>query len=134
MSSIAADSLISNQVDVLNTPPVENMDEPTKFKEDERPCTIVALRYTSFSFWRRITGPSCRSPISKDKLFTRAAFEAVINDDTPGSSKLEGVGGGNEGDLDDPELELETRVNKAIELVPRFLPSTKMKVRRCSRI
>ncbi|KAF8340920.1 SNF2 family N-terminal domain-containing protein [Amanita rubescens] len=100
-------------LDVLNTPPVENMDEPMKFKEDERPC------------------PSCRSPISKEKLFTRAAFEAVINDDIPESSKPEGAGGGvrqrNEGDLDDPELDLETKVNKAIGLVPRFLPSTKMK-------
>ncbi len=43
MFPIMVDSLILNQVDVLNTPAVENMDEPTKFKEDERPCTIVAL-------------------------------------------------------------------------------------------
>lgn len=54
----------------------------------------------------------------------------------PGSSKLEDADdeGAGRGDLDDPELDLETRVNKAIELIPRFLPSTKMKVRRCSRI
>ncbi|KAF9256614.1 hypothetical protein L218DRAFT_881400, partial [Marasmius fiardii PR-910] len=43
--------------DVLNGPHVQASDDPTKYKENERPC------------------PVCRSPINTDKLFSRSAFE-----------------------------------------------------------
>ena len=39
---------MSIQVDVLNTPPVENIDEPMKYKEDERPCRIVNQSFILF--------------------------------------------------------------------------------------
>lgn len=64
-------------------------------------------------------------------MFSRAAFEAAIDNDADESSKLKD--GGNAScrrqvseDLDD--MEMEATVNKAFELMPRFLPSTKMKV------
>jgi hypothetical protein len=61
-------------------------------------------------------------------LFSRAAFEAVIDNDTDEFSKLKDEGDAScrrqaSEDLSDMELEA-----KAFELMPRFLPSTKMKV------
>ncbi|KAF8633893.1 hypothetical protein AX15_001196 [Amanita polypyramis BW_CC] len=120
-------------MDVLNIPSVEDTDEIAKYKGDERPC------------------PVCRSPISKDKLFSRAAFESAINDNNAGSSKPENT---DEDDLSDfivpnagekrtprrikkgfhlqesveeSEETLVENANKAFKLIPRFLPSTKMK-------
>ncbi|KAF9465092.1 SNF2 family N-terminal domain-containing protein [Collybia nuda] len=52
-------------VGVLNTPFNTAPDEPTKFKGHERPC------------------PSCRSPISQEKLFTREAFQPSDKDLAP---------------------------------------------------
>ncbi|EGO03554.1 hypothetical protein SERLA73DRAFT_69411 [Serpula lacrymans var. lacrymans S7.3] len=52
-------------LNVLNTPHVQDMDDPNKYKADEKPC------------------PSCRGPVSHIKIFAREAFE-------PSDSELNG--------------------------------------------
>lgn len=58
-------------VDVINTPMVNAVQEPPKFKANERPC------------------PACRSPICSGKLFTRAAFVPSDADLLPGNENPE---------------------------------------------
>lgn len=59
---------------VLNGAQREDAAEPTRFKADERPC------------------PTCRSPISADKIFARTAFEPSdeeLSTDKKGTAKIE---------------------------------------------
>lgn len=131
-------------MDVLNTLPVEVPDN-----ERGHPC------------------PSCRSPISKGRLFSRAAFEATVDEDNASCTKTEEddddlsdfivpdgevsderdqgtcgwkkTGGQwNEIESDDEEDNKEdvgiifgagpaTSGSKSVEIMSRFLPSTKMK-------
>lgn len=46
----------------MNGPQREDADEPTPYKQDERPC------------------PACRRAVSKEKIFSRAAFEPADED------------------------------------------------------
>ncbi|KAF8632872.1 hypothetical protein AX17_004720 [Amanita inopinata Kibby_2008] len=133
-------------VDVLNTPAAEGPDETRRYKENERPC------------------PACRSPISRNKLFSRAAFESDGDEATQTGHLKAKHEDSDEDDLDDfivsdseerctPLKRLfkkktcedqesladedadvllgasseATRSETPIKLMPRFLPSTKMK-------
>ncbi|KIJ63774.1 hypothetical protein HYDPIDRAFT_155277 [Hydnomerulius pinastri MD-312] len=55
-------------VNVLNTPFVQDPEDPNKYKGNEKPC------------------PSCRSPVSADKIFVREAFEPTDDELSENSS------------------------------------------------
>lgn len=76
-------------VDVLNTPPVGTLDDPAKFKSNERPCkcrhSILIHQLTV------LQGPVCRSAICAEKLFSRIAFEPSDADLLPEGAQPAGV-------------------------------------------
>ena len=90
-------------VNVFNGPDYpQDVNEVIRYKANEKPCASLPfglLRY--FLTGCPFTGPSCRSPVSLDRLFSRQAFEPTDADlagDESVPVKSETV------DVDDPEL------------------------------
>jgi hypothetical protein len=59
---------------VLNTPFVQDAEDPRKYRSNEKPCESCTSNFLlPHSFCS--AGPSCRAPISADTVFIREAFE-----------------------------------------------------------
>lgn len=66
---------------MLNLPRGEDINEPTQYKADERPCKHSLIRLYAYALpYMTNLGPSCRSAICVEKLFKGEAFEPTAKD------------------------------------------------------